>query len=282
LLLLAAAAFMSTGGAAVKSATLTGLQIASLRSVIGALVLLAVTPARRGLGDRRAMLVGLAIGAVMVLFVTANKLTTAANTIFLQYAAPLYVLIAAPRLLGERLEARDMPHVAALAIGVGLFFADPQQPSATAPDPRLGNVLAALSGVLWAAVIMGLRWLASRSTAPGTAEAAAVYGNLVAFTAGLPWVLAQPAAIPQNVAVITYLGVAQIGLSYLLLSAGLRFVPAPEASLLLLVEPALNPVWALLLHGERPGGWALTGGALILGSTALRTAMEARRRRAQL
>jgi drug/metabolite transporter (DMT)-like permease len=275
---------MSTGGAAIKSATLSGIEIAALRSAIGALVLLLVTPARHGLRDPRAAAVGAAIGAMMVLFVTANKLTTSANTIFLQYAGPLYVLIAAPRVLGERIGRRDVPHTAALAAGLCLFFVGDPQPSATASNPALGNLLAALSGVLWAVTIMGLRRLAARRApvSRGSAQAAAVYGNLFALLLGLPWIASNLHAAVENWAVLAYLGVFQIGFSYVLFSAGMRTVPAPEASLLLLIEPALNPVWSWLLHGERPDAWALGGGALILGSTALRTLVEARERRAQL
>jgi drug/metabolite transporter (DMT)-like permease len=221
---------------------------------------------------------------MMVLFVVSNRLTTAANTIFLQYTGTLYVLLAAPRLLGEKMQRRDVPHAAALAVGLCLFFADGQAPSATASNPALGNLLAALSGVLWAATILGLRALrdarTSTSAPAGMAEAAAVYGNALAFLVGLPWVLRSASAIPENWAVLAYLGVVQIGVAYALFSIGIRHVPAPEASLLLLVEPALSPVWAWAAHGERPGAWALAGGALILGSTAVKTIVEARERRA--
>jgi drug/metabolite transporter (DMT)-like permease len=256
------------------------MEVSALRSALGALVLLLLTPARHGLRDPRAALLGVAIGTMMVLFVVSNKLTTAANTVFLQYAGPLYVVLAAPRVLGERMGRRDVPHAAALAVGLCLFFAGAQQPSATAPNPVLGNVLAALSGVLWGATIIGLRWLAAGSAAPrrGSAEAAAVYANTFAVLAGLPWVAGNLGGALENWAVIAYLGTVQIGISYVLFSASMRYVPAPEASLLLLVEPALNPVWAWAVHGEQPGAWALAGGALILGSTAAKTIVEARER----
>jgi drug/metabolite transporter (DMT)-like permease len=81
-------------------------------------------------------------------------------------------------------------------------------------------------------------------------------------------------AAPLDWAAVAYLGVFQIGAAYLLLGAGIRHVPALEASVLLLLEPALNPLWAWLVHGERPGAWSLAGGALILGATLARTAMN--------
>ena len=92
-------------------------------------------------------------------------------------------------------------------------------------------------------------------------------GNLIAFVVCLPWAL-PPSGDAQDWILIVYLGVVQIGLAYLLLAAAVRHVPAFEVSLLLLVEPALNPVWSWLVHGETPSGVAIAGGVLILGATA--------------
>src|SRR3954468_10480308 len=100
--------------------------------------------------------VGLTYAATMILFVLANKLTTSASTIYLQSTAPLYVLLLSPWLLRERIKGRDIVFMAALAIGLGLFFVGFDPVSVTAPNPRLGNILATTSGVTWALTIMGL------------------------------------------------------------------------------------------------------------------------------
>ncbi|MEJ2188285.1 MAG: EamA family transporter, partial [Acidobacteriota bacterium] len=101
----------------------------------------------------------IAYAATMILYVSANKLTTAANAIFLQSTAPLYILLLGPLLLSERVERRQIPFMMVLAAGLCLFFVGVQPASATAPDPFRGNLLGALAGLSWGLAIMGLRWL---------------------------------------------------------------------------------------------------------------------------
>ena len=272
-LVIAAAATFSTGGAAIKATTLSAWQVACLRSAVAAVVLLLLLPAARRGMSRRSLIDGVAYGATMVSFVLANKLTTVANTIFLQSTAPLYVLLASPWLLQERMQRRDVPYLLVLAFGLSLFFVGVRPPDRLAPNPLLGNIVAAGAGVAWAFTVLGLRWL-SRPDARGYAPdnmTGVLAGNVIAFVVTLPFALPIAHATPTDFAAIGYLGVVQIGMSYWLLSRGLRDVPALEASLLLLVEPVLNPIWAFVWHGETPGGWAIAGGAIILGATAVRT-----------
>ena len=154
---LAAALLFSTGGAAVKAIGLTGWQIACFRSGVAALVLLLAVPAGRRVFAPRILAVGVAYAVTLICYVLANTLTTAANTIFLQSAAPLYLLLLAPWLLGERLRRRDLALMAVMAAGLSLFFVARAEPSATAPAPLAGNLLAGLAGVSWALVVVGLR-----------------------------------------------------------------------------------------------------------------------------
>lgn len=272
--LLGAAALFSTGGAAVKATELTAWQVAGFRSGIAALAILLLVPASRRGWSWRVVLVGSAYAATMILFVTANKLTTAANTIFLQSSAPLYVLLLGPLLLRERIRRDDLLFMAVVGIGLALFFVGVETPIATAPDPVRGNSLALLSGASWALTLVGLRWLESRpGTGPedGSGLATVAAGNAIAFAVALPFVLPVGAAAPSDWLVVSYLGVFQIGLAYLLLTRGIRQVSALEASVLLLAEPALNPIWAWIVHGETPSSWSMAGGALILGATLVRT-----------
>ena len=271
--ILGAAALFSTGGAAIKAASLTGWQVACFRAGIAALVVAALVPqARRG-WSRRTALVAAAYAATVILFVQANKLTTAANVIFIQAASPLFIAALGPWLIGERLQRRDLPVMAALIAGLGLFFIGAPDRSGTAPEPTLGNVLAAVSSVTVALMMMGLRWLGAGTG--GSAPAAVVLGNVIAFAVALPFALPLHAG-PRDAAILAYLGVFQIGLAYPLLLRALRHVSAIEASLLLFVEPVLSPIWAFLVHGERPGSWAIAGGLLILAATAVKTALDSR------
>jgi drug/metabolite transporter (DMT)-like permease len=272
--LVVAALLFSTGGAAIKASTLTAWQVASFRSGIAALTLLLLVPAtRRGWGWRPA-LVGVAYAATLILFVTANKLTTSANTIFLQATSPVYLLLLGPLFLKEPVRRRDLWVVAAALSGLLLFFVGTEAPVATAPDPAKGNMLALLSGVCFAATIAGLRWLSRGVEDTGLATVA--IGNLIAFGWGLPFALPVLSATATDWVVMLYLGSIQIGLAYACLTRGLRSVPALQASLLLMVEPVLNPVWSWLVHGERPSHWALLGGALIIGATATQAVVQAR------
>jgi len=275
--LLLAALLFSTGGTVIKAISLTSWQVVCLRSLVAAAVLLAATGAWRGL-SWRTLLVGGAQAATMMTFVVANKLTTAANAVFLQASAPLYIAALGPFLLAEHVRRRDLPLLVAILVGVVLLFAGSQEPLATAPHRVLGTLIGVLSGFSWSLTVMGMRWLGKRDTAGDSVAtgAAAISGNLLACAVAAPFAFPLPAMPTADVAGIVYLGVFQISGAYLLLSSGIRHVPAAKASLLLLVEPALSPVWAWLVHGEAPGLWPIIGGVLIIGAATMATWRESR------
>lgn len=274
LLVLSAALLFSTGGAAIKATAFSAWQVASFRSGIAAIALFLLMPAWRRGWSRRTLLVGLFYAITLILYVAANKLTTAANSIFLQATAPLYVLLLAPRLLGEPLRRGDPMLAALLVLGMILFFVRVDPALATAPNPLQGNLVAAASGVTWAFTLLGLRWLA-RSEAPESAGAAVISGNAIAFAVCAPLALPVSSSLPLDWAVVVYLGLFQIGLAYVAMTRGMRRTPAFEASLLLLLEPVLNAVWAWLVHSEQPGQTSLLGCTLILVAS-LATAFRAR------
>ncbi|HVG44121.1 MAG TPA: DMT family transporter [Longimicrobium sp.] len=273
--ILGAALLFSTGGAAIKATALTSWQVASFRSGVAALTVFLLLPAARRGWSWRVLLVSVTYAGTMVTFVAANKLTTSANAVFLQATSPLYVLLASPFLLREKIRGRDLAFIAVVALAMGLFFVERPPAAATAPDPRLGNILALVSGVLYAAMIMGLRWLGGRAGGGENSLSTVVAGNAIACLVCLPFALPAPVGA-ADVAVIGYLGVFQIGAAYVLLTNGLRHVTALEGSTLLLLEPALNPFWSWIVHRENPGFWSLAGGALILGATLVKTAVDAR------
>lgn len=277
LLLLFAALMFSTGGAAIKAAELTSPQIAGLRAAVGVIAVLLIARGARRLPPPRAWAVGIAYAGTVVLFVLANKLTTAANTIFLQSTAPVYVLLSAPFLLGERIVRRDLVFVAVCAVGLSLFVLGVEPPTTTAPDPMSGNLLALASGVTWAGTILGLRWMGTprRDGQVSSPVAAVVTGNLLAFAVCLPWIF--PLALQlDDVLVLLYLGVFQIALPYLAVSRAVRHLSALDASLILLVEPVLSPFWAYAVHREVPGALAIAGGVTLLAATAAKSFIDAR------
>ena len=296
--MLAAAALFSTGGSVIKATTLTAWQVAAFRSGVAAVALLLLSRAARRGWSWRTPLVGTAYAATLVLFVQANKLTTAANAIFLQATAPLYLLLLSPLLLKEAVRAKDLLLLAVLGGGLALFFVGSERASGTAPDPALGNLVAAASGLTWAFTIAGLRWLARdirdvRSQAPfvrvspkadpeetptaGGAVPATVAGNLIGFLVCIPFAFPVVDARPMDAVWIGFLGVFQIALAYLCLTASVRRVPAFEGALLLLLEPVLSALLAWALHGEVMGTFALLGAGLIVAATVLHALLSARR-----
>lgn len=271
LAILSAAILFSTGGAAIKATHLTGWQVASFRSLVAAVAVLFMLPSsRRGFG-KISGLVAAFYAATMILFVLANKLTTAASTIFLQATAPIYLVLLGPWLLKEPIRRRELVFMLSLAVGLALFFVGREAGSVTAPDPFKGNVLAALSGLCWAFAVTGLRFMSRGGGPAGGGATAVVLGNVFACLVCLPAALPVASIRPADLAIVGFLGIFQIGLAYVLLNYGLHHVGALEASLLLLAEPVLNPLWAWLVHGERPSGWALAGGAVIVAATIGKT-----------
>ena len=260
LLLLAAAALWSTAGAAIKSSGLDAFQLAGGRSLVAGVFLFLAVRSARARPDRKVALVAVAYAFTVVLFVIATKLTTAANAIFIQDAAPLWVLLLSPWLLGEYPTRGELLAVPIFGVGLGLFFLDELSPGQTA-----GNVVALGSGVAFALCLIGLRGLRERG------PTALVWGNFLAAAITLPLWSRGPVPTPLDLGLVLYLGVFQLGLAYLCFSWGVRGVPAIEASLLVLLEPVLNPIWTFAIAGERMGPWAIAGGAVVLLATAWRT-----------
>jgi len=274
LAVLAAAVLFSTGGAAIKGTTLNAFQVAGFRSGIAALALALLLPeARRGLGRSALFPAALAYAGTLICFVAATKLTTAAAAIFLQSTAPIWVLLLAPALAGEIVRARDLPYVGLAALALGLVFLGSRAPLATAPDPTVGNVVALGSGLFYALLMIALRRL-SRGDGSDLAMPATVLGNAAAFAFCLPLALPVEAWTARDAVAILYLGVVQIGLAYWLFTRALRILPALEVSLLVLLEPVLNPLWTWLLHGERPSPLASAGGALLVAALGAKLVLQ--------
>jgi drug/metabolite transporter (DMT)-like permease len=241
---------------------------------VAAVALFVFLPAARR-GFRRDLVpAALAYAATVVAFVTATKWTTAAAAIFLQSTAPIWVVLLSPLLLGERVRRRDLPFLALAGAGLVLVFFGSGDPAATAPRPALGNGVALASGLFYALLMITFRRLARVRDAPDRSLPATVLGNAVASLVCLPFCFPVVGARPADALAIGYLGVVQIGLAYWLFVRGLAHLSALEVSLLVLVEPVLNPLWTWLLHDERPTALALAGGAVMLAALAARALLD--------
>jgi DME family drug/metabolite transporter len=274
--ILGAAVLFSTGGVAIKMSTLSGFEVAGARSAVAAITLWIMLPTWRRFWRPRALLVGSCYASTFVFFVLATKYTMSANAIFLQSTSPIYVLLLAPRLLGEKNRRIDYVVAMLLMIGLGLFFVEVEPATHTAPNPVVGNLIAIAAGVSLALGLMGLRWLGREGLVEGEDQsgAAALAGNVLATLVCLPFMRFTSSVQGFDVFLIVYLGAIQIGLAYWILTRGLRRVPAVEVSLLLLAEPVLNATWVWIVLGEEPGFWSLVGCALILIATYFRVAVR--------
>jgi drug/metabolite transporter (DMT)-like permease len=256
-----AAILWSSGGLFIKLAPMPALAVACGRSLIAGVFYLVVL--RPNLRLAR-WTTAAAYAGCIVTFVSATKLTTAANAIFLQYTGPAYVLMLSPWLLDEPLRPIDVACVVLSLAGMSLFFVGKVEAGQT-----LGNVLGVVSGVFFALTIVLLR----RDARGGRDDAlpSTTLGNLIAAAVTLPWALKALPISGGGLVVLLYLGVIQLGVAYWLFVKGVRKVPAAEASLISMLEPVLNPVWVLIGTGERPGAWAIGGGAIVIGAVVLRT-----------
>lgn len=259
-LLLVAAALWSLGGLGIKSVTWSAPAIAATRGAIAVVTILIWTRGRLHFTWSRWQIgAAVAYAATTMLFALANKLTTAANAILLQYTAPIYIALLAPRFLGEPGRRGDWLAVFVTLGGMSLFFFDELDARGWA-----GNLVAIASGFSLAAMVLLLR-----KQKDGSPLESVVLGNALAALGGLAFVHG-PWPDGTGWAWLVVLGVVQLGLSYILYARAIRGATAMEATLLPMVEPVLNPVWVMCARGERPGAFAATGGAIVLGTVIWR------------
>lgn len=256
LLLLLAALCWSLGGVLIKSIDWPPMAIAGGRSAIAIPMILLCIGRPRFTFSRAQIGGALAYAGTVILFVFATRMTTAANAIFLQYTAPIYVALIGRWYLGEHASRIDWLVIAVALIGIALFFMDRLTVSGW-----WGNVIALGSGLAFACVALFLR----REKA-GSPVASIVLGNVIVALAGLPFILQAPSLGESSLWRLVLLGTAQLGLPYVFYATAIKQVTALEATLIPLLEPVLNPLWVMLALGERPGPWAILGGLLVLGA----------------
>ena len=267
--LLMAALLWSLAGVLIKGLEWPALAVAGGRGVIAALFLMAVTRGLKFTWSPVQVGAAVAYAACTVTFVMANKLTTAANAILLQYTAPIWVALLGAWLLRERPTRADWLAIVATFGGMGLFFANELRWISV-----LGNFIGVLSGMSFAVMAILMR-----KQKDGSAVESIILGNLLAFVIGLPAIATAPALAAQGWLLLLVLGVVQLGLSYRFYAKAIRHVTALEAVLIPVIEPILNPLWVLLFFGERPGVLALVGGVIVLSGVTLRAVASIRQPR---
>jgi drug/metabolite transporter (DMT)-like permease len=261
----------STSGLFIKIIDWNPLVIAGIRSLIAALFMLLVrgVTRRRGAdGSFAAALksalksgpfwaAGFAYSATMILFVIANKMTASANAILLQYGAPVWAALLGWLLAGEKPHAGHGIALVMVMAGLFLFFRD-----GLVSGSHTGDLIAVLSGVCFGANSVFLRM-----GKDGDPAGAMLLAHVLTAVFCLPFVFIYPPSLsPGPIGSIFFMGILQIGLASMLFSYGIQRVRAVEAMLIAMIEPVLNPVWVLLVTGERPAPSALVGGAIIVAA----------------
>lgn len=188
-------------------------------------------------------------------YIAATQLTTAANAILLQYTAPVYVALLSIWLLKEKVKKKDWFVIAAVFLGMILFFVDK-----AGIGNMLGNVLGVLSGISFATFIVCTRMQKNAHPAGSI-----FLGNVIALVVCLPSMIVAPLT-EDAIFGGMYLGLIYGGLSYIIYSACIRYVSALSAILIATIEPVLNPVWVFFLVGETPSSYAILGGGIVVVS----------------
>ncbi len=263
--LIITAILWSTSGLFVKILDWQPVAILAGRSFFAAIVFLIYLrriPTRFGLWQ---LLAAAMFILTQFLFITSTKLTTAANSIFLQYTMPIYVVLLAYWFLGEKPSRTDWLAMVVIFIGLTLFFGDDLN-----ADGFLGNLLAILSGVTGAIMMVSFR--AQKDGNPAES-------NLIAFlvtaTFGFPFILKETWTM-NSILILAFLGIFQIGVAFIFFSKGIKHIPALEANLIGTLEPVLNPIWVFLFYGESMGKFALIGGLVVLSGVILSAVGSAR------
>lgn len=260
LAVLAAALLWSTGGLFIKLVTFDAIQISFFRSFFAAIVFLILFKKDILYANGFTFINALLYSALLILFVIATKTTTAANAIFLQYTAPIYVLIFEPVINKTKYEKINIITIIVCFGGMILFFI-----GKFSPGYETGNIFALLSGVAYAAFLIGMR-----KNKKEYQFSSIFYGNIIVSLICLSSIFHLSNITTPNLMMVIFLGVFQIGIAYAFFSFGLKRILAIEASLLSMIEPTLNPVWVFLGYGEIPSVMAIIGGIIIISAISVR------------
>jgi DME family drug/metabolite transporter len=251
----------STGGLFIKLISLPAMQLAFFRCSIAAITFGILFRKEILLINKLTFINSIFYAGILITFVIATKKTTAANAIFLQSTAPIYVLIFEPIFNKTKYERINIITVAVCMVGMLLFFVGKIE-----LGHLEGNIIALFSGVAFAAFFLGMK-----KNDPKFQHSSIFYGNILVAIISIPFLFTLETLKSNDFIMVTFLGVFQIAIAYAFFSAGLKRIYAIEASIISMIEPVLNPVWVFIGYGEVPSITAIIGGLIILGSIIIRS-----------
>lgn len=259
------AALLSSGGILLKFIDMHPMAIASSRGMIATLIVWIYLRKPNFTFSKAQVIGGISYSLMVTTFILANKLTTAANAIVLQYTAPIWVAILGAWILKEKIKIYDYFSIVFVSLGMVLFFLEDMGGGSLA-----GNTVAILSGVVLAASTIAMRLQKDGSPVETT-----LLGHMITIFIGLPFVFNANFTL-QNIIGLILLGVFQIGISYIFYALAIKHLKALESMLIMFLEPILNPIWVAIFYGEKPSLYSLIGGIIILITLAIRSILASK------
>lgn len=263
IMLLICVVLWSSSGLFVKLSTISPMALAGGRSAITALVLLLYLRRPHFTWSRAQILGAVAMATTFFLFITSTRMTSAANSILLQYTAPVWVALFGTWYLGEKAKGYDWATMGVILLGMLLFFGD-----GLTTEGMIGNVMAIASGVTMAWMSLFVR------KEPDSAAETVFLGNALTAVIGVPFLISAALAGTVdafNWSILAYMGIFQLGIAFVLYTVAIRKLPAIESILISMIEPILNPIWVFLILGERPGPLAIVGGIIVIAAVTVRS-----------
>lgn len=259
LYLVIASILWSIGGLFIKLVDWNPMAIAGARSGIAAIVMLLYLKRTVHYLGKTKLLGACTYASLLIFFVTANKLTTSANAILLQFTAPIWVVLFSKFFLKEKIKKYDLVTIIFVMLGMILFFMGDLK-----SGNKIGNFIAILSGVSMAGVVIFLKRLGDDSPVEMT-----FLGNIITFIIAFPFFFLSVPSL-NSILALLILGIFQLGISYIFYTLAIKYVSPIEAILIPVLEPLLNPVWVFIFTGETPGTYAFMGGAIVVISIIIR------------
>lgn len=252
----------SSGGLFIKVLSLDAFQISFYRSLIAAVTILVISFIRKTNlkfeFDFISVSCSIFYSLILILFVVATKLTTAANAIFLQFTAPIYLLLLEPVFLKTKFEKNNLIALIICFIGMSLFFFGKLDLS----DIK-GNLFAIGSGISFALFSLFLKWKKQIHKSESTIIYI-VTGNILVCIFCMPFVYDKLIVDQVQLLILLFMGIFQIGISYIIFNEGIKYISATESMIIAMLEAVLNPIWVFLGVGEVPSVYSIAGSVIII------------------
>lgn len=254
----------STSGFFIKYLTISAFQISFYRSLIAAITVFAVALLRKQKlkfeFDRVSNFAAIFYAGILILFVIATKMTTAANAIFLQFTAPIYLVVLEPLFLKTKFDKKSIITIIICIFGMVLFFFGKLE-----LGNIYGNLLAICSGICFAMFSLLLKYKKVKHKNDNTLNNV-VMGNALVAVIAFFIIYPQLALDLKQALILLYMGAIQIGISYIIFNEGIKYVSATESMIIATLEAIFNPIWVFIGIGEAPSVYSLAGGLIIFGA----------------